>query len=405
MFALWLLACAPELQDPTPSDELCDDGVDNDLDGRVDCDDIDCLVACRPSVEEDCADGRDEDVDGLTDCEDPDCEEACAPEQELDCGDGLDDDWDGHVDCADPDCSAALECPEDCDNGADDDADGEVDCADSECSEFEACIEVCEGGQDEDLDGLVDCEDPDCAAACAPEHELDCSDGLDEDLDGLVDCEDGDCSNVCAETCDNGKDDDGDGQRDCNDDECWGLEVCVTHERIQIHSGELVLDRQRWALLETRLSGTTSYLALLSSSYSGGAVLTNLSGATLRESAHGSWSCPFTVDRIDFVGSGYLGPVTAIRSGFHSSGGCGLSTSELPQTFYFLNAGSRAGLYRKVSATERLPWYFGAVTAGGYNSFGTLWTSHSGYFLPGTHSVGFTDSAQISSFSSATMAR
>jgi len=60
--------------EPPPPAEVCDDGVDNDLDGLTDCDDSDCdfdLACAEPEV---CDDGIDNDLDGLTDCADSDCD-------------------------------------------------------------------------------------------------------------------------------------------------------------------------------------------------------------------------------------------------------------------------------------------------------------------------------------------
>jgi hypothetical protein len=53
--------------------EICDDGMDNDGDGLVDCKDPDCAQApeCRPR--EICGNCIDDDGDGLVDYEDPDC--------------------------------------------------------------------------------------------------------------------------------------------------------------------------------------------------------------------------------------------------------------------------------------------------------------------------------------------
>lgn len=45
-------------------------GVDEDCDGTLDCEDVDCRDEC---LEDDCSDGYDQDDDGLTDCEDDDC--------------------------------------------------------------------------------------------------------------------------------------------------------------------------------------------------------------------------------------------------------------------------------------------------------------------------------------------
>lgn len=58
----------------TATEDVCDDGLDDDNDGLVDCDDPDCasdpVCAMQPEA---CTGGVDEDGDGLIDCEDPDC--------------------------------------------------------------------------------------------------------------------------------------------------------------------------------------------------------------------------------------------------------------------------------------------------------------------------------------------
>ena len=59
------------------------------------------------------------------------------------CDNGLDDDTDGFVDCDDWDCSEDPACAgsfEICDNGIDDDEDAFVDCDDYDCIEHPACI-------------------------------------------------------------------------------------------------------------------------------------------------------------------------------------------------------------------------------------------------------------------------
>ena len=147
---------------------------------------------CEPEVlVEVCDDGIDNDDDGLVDCLDQDCSDVC----DEDCGDGFDNDADSAIDCDDTDCDG--ECPEDCHDGRDNDGDGLVDCEDDEC-DGEGCSEVCDDGRDNDGDGLVDCEDVECAAGCAEDI---CDDGLDDDLDGLVDCDDDDCwGNGCEVT-------------------------------------------------------------------------------------------------------------------------------------------------------------------------------------------------------------
>ncbi|MFN7146152.1 MAG: hypothetical protein ACK4YP_20440, partial [Myxococcota bacterium] len=56
------------------AETVCDDEVDEDADGYLDCDDLDCLghSACRPP-ETVCSDGVDEDGDAAADCLDDDC--------------------------------------------------------------------------------------------------------------------------------------------------------------------------------------------------------------------------------------------------------------------------------------------------------------------------------------------
>ena len=60
-------------------------------------------------------------------------------DQEI-CDDEIDNDLDGLTDCGDPDCAAAYSCYESfCDNQHDDDDDGMVDCDDEDCFLDEAC--------------------------------------------------------------------------------------------------------------------------------------------------------------------------------------------------------------------------------------------------------------------------
>jgi len=92
------------------------------------------------------------------------------PPPESNCDDGVDDDEDGAIDCADSDCAADPACTEDCANGVDDDDDEEIDCADRDCAEDDACgeLELCGDAMDNDSDGQSDCDDSECScdAAC-----------------------------------------------------------------------------------------------------------------------------------------------------------------------------------------------------------------------------------------------
>ena len=242
---------------------VCDDGVDNDGDDRIDCEDRDCEnQACASGagfcvfgdgppgtvgycdVPEICtqdASGNfsDNDGDGLSGCDDGDCQFmecgrrgnarlacdnfltqsvfVCSErgfEVEGNCHNGVDDDGDGFVDCLDQTNQV----------------DGEGDCWNRSCGEGGAGVcstsppYTCAGGEtscgdgiDNDHDGRVDCYDTDCVTAiCAPGAMCNkdiigdcqagmlasgCALGLDADYDGLIGCADPDCNGI---TCPNG---------------------------------------------------------------------------------------------------------------------------------------------------------------------------------------------------------
>ncbi|MGI5864106.1 MAG: DUF4215 domain-containing protein [Myxococcales bacterium] len=170
---LALSACGDdeEKKDP-PKVEICNNSVDDDGDGKADCEDSDCSndAACKVKAEI-CDNAADDDGDGKVDCDDSDCASTanCQPKVEI-CNNGTDDDDDGKVDCDDSDCANAANCKttaEVCDNNIDDDSDGDVDCDDSDCADAANCqakVEICDNNIDDDDDGKADCEDSDCAA-------------------------------------------------------------------------------------------------------------------------------------------------------------------------------------------------------------------------------------------------
>lgn len=94
------------------SGEVCGNGEDDDGDGKVDCQDLDCGAAScddrNPCTEDICP------VDGVCENEPrrlmPSCGPGCTcsesgvPE-EVSCFDGLDNDGDDAIDCSDPDCT------------------------------------------------------------------------------------------------------------------------------------------------------------------------------------------------------------------------------------------------------------------------------------------------------------
>jgi len=154
-----VLAC---MQGPSARAQLscdegpCDDGIDNDGDALVDCDDPGCCDIFVPLIcgfycqEVGCDDGVDNDRDGLVDLDDVDCCEfpgSALECQEITCGDGIDNDVDGLVDCADECCRDAIECgvvgqETSCTDGVDNDLDGLIDCADApECCFGPGCAD------------------------------------------------------------------------------------------------------------------------------------------------------------------------------------------------------------------------------------------------------------------------
>ena len=222
--------------DPACKQEICNDGIDNDADGFIDCYDDDCAsaLACQ-NHEYNCTDGIDNDGDQLTDCADPDCKtHPTCPE--TDCSDGVDNDWDGYTDCWDPDCCGFPGCSNEvvcCGDGIDNDGDGFIDCDDQDCYRDFRCPEIiCNDSFDNDGDGLIDCLDPDCSGSPVCIKESLCNDRIDNDDDGFTDCADVDCvaaDHCCYPECDCADriDNDGDGFVDCDDTDCAGNPVCM----------------------------------------------------------------------------------------------------------------------------------------------------------------------------------
>lgn len=131
------------------------------------------------------------------------------------CNDGKDNDEDGKTDCADrEDCATDPACIEsDCEDGVDNDGDKYIDCKDYDCAESDKCEmkdSTCKDGIDNDGNGYTDCEDFGCIFNCNvtvcdsvnnQENTLaECSDGVDNDGDSYTDCKDWSCSrNVCSD--------------------------------------------------------------------------------------------------------------------------------------------------------------------------------------------------------------
>ncbi|MGA1393611.1 MAG: choice-of-anchor L domain-containing protein, partial [Phycisphaerales bacterium] len=226
----WDAGCATlasELCDScTPVQEICDNGIDDDGDGLIDCDDPDCAAFPGCTKSGFCGDPQSGDcceANGTPFCSDAVCCEAvcaadafccatewdqicaeraaticdaCAPPAEL-CDNGIDDDGDDLVDCDDPDCAADPNCP--AWGGCGDPNSG--DCCEGNgtpfCSNASCCETVCAAD----------------AFCCATEWDQICAQAATTLCGGL-------CGGGAQEVCDNGIDDDGDGLVDCDDPEC-----------------------------------------------------------------------------------------------------------------------------------------------------------------------------------------
>ena len=271
--------CMPTLPKPTENtNDLCQDGLDNDKDSLIDCLDPSCenVAACLPEGEntpEKCTDAIDNDNDSLIDCQDIDCSHltVCLQSEEntIDlCSDLQDNDGDQFIDCEDPDCAQIVACLPDSENTAllcsdslDNDKDSLIDCEDPECQIMEHCLDIpeipdefedtnleCSDNLDNDNDSLIDCDDPGCADVkhCLPvipdiseNTNALCQDKKDNDEDGLIDCDDPECANVVfclpegentKDKCSDNIDNDGDNLIDCEDLDCAHIDHCLDPE-------------------------------------------------------------------------------------------------------------------------------------------------------------------------------
>lgn len=195
----------------------------------------------KPTTETNCSDGLDNDGDAVVDCDDADCADdaACkggakppaapAPartDKETNCTDRSDNDGDSVIDCADADCFGDAACkptgtPERsnslCTDFVDNDGDGQIDCDDMDCQGqgVTACKGSWRGGN---------VGDPGAMGLEMPELE----DGMKvEDLIGTGSDKDGERNDVL---CADGVDNDGDGRTDCADFGCRfdpSVQVCT----------------------------------------------------------------------------------------------------------------------------------------------------------------------------------
>lgn len=161
----------------TPSEAICSDALDNDLNAKVDCTDSACFGAanCVENIANgNCADGLDNNGNGLTDCQEiaptaclthPSCAET--PANGAKCGDGLDNDGDGQIDCLDAGCAGFAGPPAVCGPSI-----GEAAALNPVPPNLPLGPAVaCSDTIDNDSNGQSDCDDSSCQAtvgSCVP---------------------------------------------------------------------------------------------------------------------------------------------------------------------------------------------------------------------------------------------
>ena len=198
---------------------LCTDGLDNDKDGLIDCNDPGCQsmgteeipgpgkTVCTPteSTVYQCADGLDNDGNGYVDCQDNNCKKTsvcCIPtgaeNQDDACSDGIDNDCNGYTDCQDNNCKKLSVCcvpsgdentVDACSDGVDNDCDGYVDCGDYSCSGEKRGYDSIATQESKDY-----CESKNSVTESPENTEEKCADNRDNNLNGLIDCDDPDCA-------------------------------------------------------------------------------------------------------------------------------------------------------------------------------------------------------------------
>lgn len=98
-----------------PGSEVLGNSLDDNCDGRVDEPGGICAPTSNVERGAGCADGVDNDCNSLVDCQDPGCAadthcmRRCAATETL-CWGGVDEDCDGDIDCADRDCATSPSC-------------------------------------------------------------------------------------------------------------------------------------------------------------------------------------------------------------------------------------------------------------------------------------------------------
>ncbi len=190
--------------------EFCNDGIDNDGNGKKDCEDPTCTnesshftievkkFCYGTGAEKVCYNLPPKEYEGTPAVEEKQIitlNGKCEPNQELTCNDQIDNDGDGLRDCQDPDCVGKIsspywptlgvvcEIPEAlCYDGKDNDNDYDILTL---SNDFQTYIKT------RNPEGGIDCQDFDCKN----KNKEVCDNNFDDDCDNLVDCQDDQCNN------------------------------------------------------------------------------------------------------------------------------------------------------------------------------------------------------------------
>jgi len=219
--------------------EVCSDSLDNDCDGTIDCADDDCTAdaTCQTCTDGDSDNFYGQIGCGTNvDCDDDDA--TVKPGGTEVCDDALDNDCDGTIDCGDSDCTSDFACQTCTDGDADGfpaqfGCPAAMDCDDGDVAIKPGAIEICDDGIDNDCDGTVDCADTDCAVDTACQMQT-CTDAdadtyyVESGCGSTLDCRDNNAAihPGAAEVCDDSADNDCDGTIDCADSDCINDTVC-----------------------------------------------------------------------------------------------------------------------------------------------------------------------------------
>ena len=204
-----------------PPKEICDNQIDDNRNGQMDCQDPECANddACLPEPE--CGNSVVEKGES--------CDGTVFAEDKALCKDWMPVFKSGSVTC-NADCTINYDqcmtsVPEVCDNEKDDNGDGKIDCEDADCAGFEACKSECGNS-------IVEWNES-CDGTAFVNDKTSCHDWLPVFKSGSVSCKSdctidySECLTSIPEICDNEKDDNDNGKIDCDDIECIDFEACT----------------------------------------------------------------------------------------------------------------------------------------------------------------------------------